>query len=254
MSAESFIWVTGSAGRLGTAVVRALRKAGLPVRGFDLKPTPLATESVVADLSNRDALQSAASGVRTLIHLAAMPDDSEEPDFFSKKLVPTNIVGLYNVLEAARVAGIPRVVLASSGQVNWTQQYHGPLPVGAKDPITPRHWYAATKVFMESVGYSYAQNLGRTTLAIRLGWCPRLGQAPEIASNLTAQDLYLSPGDAGRFFLRTVEANVPQGFHILYAASRPLRAPIFDLKPAQDLLQWTPLEQWPTGAESEMPE
>jgi nucleoside-diphosphate-sugar epimerase len=245
------VLVTGSAGRLGRAAVRGLLDAGCRVRGFDRIPSPAASEWRVGELQDTAALAEVTRGVAAIVHLAATPDDGEAPDFFVRDLVPNNIVGLHHLLEAARLNGVPRLVLASSGQVNWFQQYGGKLPIRAEDPITPRHWYAATKVFMESVGFSYAQTLGRTVIAVRLGWCPRKGQAPEIAANATAQDLYLSPGDAGRFFARAAIAAIPQGFHVLYAASLPLREPIFDLEPAMRLLDWKPLEQWPTGAEDQ---
>ena len=134
--------------------------------------------------------------------------------------------------------------------VVWGQRLSGPWPIGPDVPVTPKYWYAATKVFMESAGFSFAQKYGMTILAVRLGWCPRKGQAPEIANNPTAQDLYLSPGDAGRFFARAALATIPPGFHILYAASRPIRKPIFELEPAMKLLHWEPQDQWPTDAEN----
>ncbi|MBI1841942.1 MAG: NAD(P)-dependent oxidoreductase [Verrucomicrobia bacterium] len=247
------VLVTGSAGRLGSAAVRALKERGHFVRGLDQVPTPAASESWVGSLSERDLLARATESMTALVHLAAAPDDSDEPDFFQRVLVPSNILGVHNILEAARESGIPRVVLASSGQVNWTQQYDGPLPVRAADPTTPRHWYAATKMFLESAGYSLAKNHNRSVIAARLGWCPRRGQAPDIAKSAVAQDLYFSPKDAGRFFERAVSADVPVGFHVLYAASLPLRSSIFELKPAMDLLQWQPEERWPTGAEDDLP-
>ena len=252
-SSLSRVLVTGSAGRLGSAAVCALRERGHFVRGLDQVPTPAASESWVGTLCDRGLLGPATQGMSALIHLAAAPDDSAEPHFFERVLVPSNILGVYNILEAARENGVPRIVLASSGQVNWTQQYNGPLPVRAGDPPTPRHWYAATKMFLESAGYSLATNHRRAVIAVRLGWCPRQGQAPDIAKSATAQDLYLSPRDAGRFFERCVAADVPVGFHMLYAASLPLRSSIFELQPAMDLLQWQPEERWPSGAEEDLP-
>lgn len=244
------VLVTGSAGRLGQAAVRGLLHAGCRVRGFDRVASANVTEEYLGNLSDISLLARATTGVDALVHLAATPDDDEAPGWFVDELVPNNIVGLYHLMEAARTSGVKRLVLASSGQVNWEQQYEGRIPIRAQDPITPRHWYAATKVFMESAGFSFAQKYGMTILAVRLGWCPRKGQAPEIANNPTAQDLYLSPGDAGRFFARAALATIPPGFYILYAASRPIRKPIFELEPAMKLLQWEPQDQWPTDAEN----
>ena len=144
-----------------------------------------------------------AEGVKAVVHLAATPDDD---DFFTK-LLPNNIVGVYHILEAARLAGVRRLVLASSGQVVWHQRFTGPLPIGADVPPTPRGWYAATKVFQEAAGRAYAEAHGMSVIAARLGWCPRTREhAEELAATDWGPDVYLSPGDAGRFFALAAEA------------------------------------------------
>src|SRR5204863_1575079 len=114
---------------------------GHKVRGFDRMPTPGVADAVVADITDADAARRAVAGVRTLIHLAATPDD----DDFLTQLAPNNIVGAYQIMEAARAAGVRRYLLASSGQVVWWQRFRGPLPIGPDVPPTPRGWYAATK-------------------------------------------------------------------------------------------------------------
>lgn len=226
-------------------MVAALSTAGWKVRGFDRVPTPGTADFVVGDLSDFAALLRAASGVSAVIHFAAVPDD----DDFTTQLLPNNLLGVHHLFEAARMGGAQRLVLASTGQVNWWQQHEGPWPVRVDDPISPRHWYAAGKVFMEAAGRGYARTYGMSVLAVRLGWCPRAGQEAEIAASGTAQNLYLSPGDAGRFFLSTVEASLEPGFSLVFASSRPLNREIFDLGPAKQLLNWEPSEQWPQGVE-----
>ena len=57
------VLVTGSAGRIGRAVVRELKSRGHFVRGFDLVATPGADESVVSDLADAAAVRRAAEGV-----------------------------------------------------------------------------------------------------------------------------------------------------------------------------------------------
>jgi nucleoside-diphosphate-sugar epimerase len=239
------ILVTGSAGRLGRAAVSALGKAGWPVRGFDRVPTTGVAESNVGTLLDAAALNQAAAGAGAVIHLAATPDD----DDFETQLLPNNIVGLYNTLEAARLGGAKRLLLASTGQVNWWQQLEGPWPLHGNDPITPRYWYAVTKVAAEAAGMSYARNFGMTVLALRLGWCPRTReQVAEIAALPRGQDCYLSPSDAGRFFVRAMESDLEPGFSILFVSSRPVHRELFDLEPTEKLLGWTPQDRWPAGA------
>src|SRR5207237_8528041 len=109
-------------------------------------------ESVVGELADGDAVRRAAAGAGALVRLAATPDD----DDFLTTLLPNNVVGAYHVLEAARLAGVRRLVLASSGQVVWWQRFTGPLPITADAVPTPRGWYAATKLFQEAAGPAYA--------------------------------------------------------------------------------------------------
>lgn len=246
MAGSPSILVTGSAGRIGQAVVRELKARGHAVRGFDRVPTPQADESLVGDLTDGAAVLRAAQDTATIIHLAATPDDDE----FLTQLLPNNIVGVYHVLEAARLAGSRRVVLASSGQVVWWQRFRGPLPIGTEVPPSPRGWYAVTKVFLEAAGQVYAVSHGLSVLAVRLGWCPRTReQSQELAATTWGPDVYLSPGDAGRFFAGAVESTREIRFAVVYACSRPVRELVYDLGPARELVGYEPRDQWPHGAE-----
>jgi nucleoside-diphosphate-sugar epimerase len=197
----------------------------------------------VGDITDGEAIRRAADGVGTLIHLAATPDDDE----FLTRLLPNNIVGVYHVMEAARLGGVGRLILASSGQVNWWQRMAGELPIRVTDPPSPRYWYAATKMFAEAIGRGYAETHGISVVVVRLGWCPRTQeQVQEIAASQWAQDVYLSPGDAGRFFACAVRAPEIR-FALVYASSKPPHHLHFDLEPAKKLLGYEPQETWPEG-------
>src|SRR6266536_6380190 len=217
MNTSNTVLVVGSAGRIGQAVVAELQRRKLPVRGFDIVRTPGMEAFVVADISQGDGLHRAAAGVGSLIHLAATPDD----DDFLTRLLPNNIIGVYHVMEAARLRGVRRLILASSGQVNWWQRQSGQLPVRVEDPPSPRYWYAAAKMFLESIGRGFAETHGISVIVARLGWCPRTPeQVREIAASQEAQDVYLSPGDAGRFFACAAQAPGEIRFAIVYASSK----------------------------------
>jgi uronate dehydrogenase len=246
MTEQATVLVTGSAGRIGRAVVRELRAQGWRVRGFDRVPSPLADEDATGDLLDVVAVRRAVAGVRAVIHLAATPDD----DDFLTQLVPNNLVGLHHVIESAHAAGVRRLVLASSGQVVWWQRLRGPWPIGPDVQPTPRGWYAATKCFLEAAGRVAAEAYGISTLAVRLGWCPRTPeQVREIAASEWAQDVYLSPDDAGRFFACAVRPKQDVPYAVVYANSKPVHRVMYDLTAARELLGYEPRDTWPQGVD-----
>lgn len=238
------ILVTGSAGRVGRAVVAELLAQGQVVRGFDRSVTPGLADQVIADITDRAAIRHALRQVDTLIHLAATPDDTDDP---VRDLFPANVIGSYEVLEAARLAGVRRLVLASTAQVVWYQRERGPFPIRTSDPTTPRSWYAATKVFLEAAGRALHEAFGLEVLIARLGWCPRTReQVEEIRRTFWAPDVYLSPGDVGRFFAVAVQCSLPESYYVAFVTSRPLTQQILDLNPAR-LLGYEPRDTWPQG-------
>ena len=246
MAESRTVLVTGSAGRIGRAVVRELKARGHTVRGFDRVPTPGVADALAADITDGAAVRRAAQGAFAIVHLAATPDD----DDFLTQLLPNNIVGVYHVMEAAREAGVRRVVLASSGQVVWWQRFTGPIPIGADVQPTPRGWYAATKVFQEAAGRAFAEAYPMTVIAVRLGWCPRnRAHVEELESQEWGPDVYLSPGDAGRFFACAVEAPADLRFAVVYACSRPLVQEYYETRPARELLGYEPRDRWPEGTD-----
>jgi nucleoside-diphosphate-sugar epimerase len=243
------VLITGSAGRIGKAATQEIVRRGHRVRGLDKIPSTAATESLVGDITDAATINSAVAGVDAIIHLAATPDD----DDFMTKLLPNNIVPVHHILEAARLNKVPRVILASSGQVTWESQFNGPFPVRADAPLTPRYWYAVTKVFSEFAGQIYATKHQMDVMAIRLGACPRDRAAVESTGNdPITRDVYLSPGDAGRFFAQAVEAPAGFAFQVVYVCSKFVLREIFDLEPARRLVGFEPRDRWPEGLPSEI--
>jgi nucleoside-diphosphate-sugar epimerase len=229
--------------------VNALVERGHFVRGFDRGPSRGVNEDMLGDITDFAAVKRAAAGVSRVIHLAAVPDD----DDFMTKLLPNNIVGVHHIFEAAQAAGVKRMIMASTGQVNWHQQFTGPFPIRTTDPLQPRYWYAAAKLFAEAAGMIFASAHQMDVAALRLGACPRDRALIDfIGESEHGPDVYLSPGDVGRFMVKAVEAPGGFGFQIVNVFSKPARKHIFDPEPAKKLFGYEPQDRWPEGIPPEI--
>jgi len=240
------ILVTGSAGYVGRPVCRELGRRGHEVRGLDLIATPGLREAVVADIADAAAVREAVRGVDAVVHLAAQPEEAE----FSR-LVGPNVVGLYNVMDAARAQNVARVVLASSVMVVAGRKNRRPVTTAR---AWPRTHYALTKMLAEDMGEMYARCFAMSVVAVRLGWMVR---TPAEADKLRAMDvpnIYCSARDAGRLFAQAAETGElgPGGFAVVYATSRGGER-LYDMKPARRLLGYEAQDRWPEGVSYELP-
>jgi uronate dehydrogenase len=238
------VLVTGSAGAVGRPVCRELARRGHAVRAFDLNTTPGVRDSVRADIVDAKAVRRAIDGVECVIHLAAVPRDM---DF--EKLVGPNVLGLFNVLDAARAAEVHRVVLASTIQVlSKRPEGSGPARV---DEAHPGNHYGLTKLWAEQMGAMYARRFGLSVIAVRIAWMVRNLEEALHMRRIDRPKLYLSAGDVGRFFAQTVEAP-DVSFAVLYAASLG-GEDIFDMEPARRVIGYQAHDRWPSGLEFELP-
>ena len=163
--------------------------------------------------------------------------------------MPNNVIGPYQVLEAARMLGVPRVILASSGQVVDGYERDGlHSGEGRRAAATALPLRLHEGRFSKRSGKFIRGSTVSRCVAVRLGWCPRdAKQVEEIRRDERGQDVYLSPGDAGRFFAAAVEAEKLPPFAVLYATSRFTHKLRYDLSLTRELLGWEPREQWPKG-------
>ena len=241
----SEVLVTGAAGAVGQPVCAELLRRGFTVRAFDRTPSPLGTTILTGDLVDPEAVRRAAAGVQCIVHLAAEPRDQAFPE-----LVAPNVIGLFHVMDAARLEGAARVILASSIQVlSRRPKDAGPASVTER---SPGNHYALTKVWAEEMGAMYARRYGLSVLAVRIAWMVRnLDEALSMQAK-GFFDLYLSRNDVGRFFAQAVSA--PDiSFAVLYAASRGAERR-FDMEPARRLIGYEPVDTWPEGLGFALPE
>ncbi|MDX6698566.1 MAG: UDP-glucose 4-epimerase [Solirubrobacteraceae bacterium] len=164
------VLVTGGAGFIGSHVVDRLRERGHRPRIFDLVPSPYHepsdVESVVGDLLDVEGLRVAMHGCHAVMHLAAMAD----ADAVAQHPGPAesaNVRGTLNVLDAARGAGVRRVLYASTIWVY--SDVEAPL-VDEETPLPPpAHLYTATKLAGELYCHSFAELYGLEYTILRFG-------------------------------------------------------------------------------------
>jgi nucleoside-diphosphate-sugar epimerase len=87
------------------------------------------------DITSYEQFLSSCQGVDVVVHLAATPGAPDDPDSFSKSLLPLNVVGAYNAFAAASAAGCRRIVFASS--VNAVLGYVGNDASGRRPDAGP---------------------------------------------------------------------------------------------------------------------
>src|SRR5262245_21241328 len=136
------ILITGPGGRVGTQIVSLLREQFV-LRLLDTKPLDAQGDDEVlrADIRDFDVLRTACDGVKALVHLAAIADE----DDFHTRLLPMNVAGTYNAFEAAREAGVRKILFASTGQT--VLNYGRGAWVTTETPVRPATVYASTKLF-----------------------------------------------------------------------------------------------------------
>jgi UDP-glucose 4-epimerase len=174
------VLVTGGAGFIGSHVVDKLIERGLEPRIFDLVPSchHADVETVTGDLTSLDDVQAAVAGCDVVIHLAAIADVSHvaaDPAYAEV----VNSRGTFQVLEAARLAGVGRVVY---GSTIWV--YNGQQGLADEDTSVqlPSHLYTATKLAGEMYCRAYAEQYGLECTILRFGipYGPRARAAAEV--------------------------------------------------------------------------
>ncbi len=182
------ILVTGSSGRVGRAVVAALRAQGRTVRGFDLRPSRTGGEEVVGSLEDAQALSDATNGVSAVLHLGAFmswaPADRD-------RMFAVNVEGTRLLLDAAAAAGVRRFVFASSGEV-YPENRPEFLPVTEDHPLRPNSPYGLTKLLGEEL-VQFHQRAGRMETVIL-----RFSHTQDATELLDEESFFSGP----RFFLR----------------------------------------------------
>lgn len=213
------VLLTGAAGRIATAVRPVLRELAEEVVLTDrveLEGLAAGERFVRAELADPAPWEGLAAGCDTVLHLGAVPDEAA-----FDVLAGPNLQGAFHVYEAARRAGVRRLVVASSGRA--TGFYRVGERLDGEATPRPDGLYGATKAFSEALGRMYADKFGLEVVALRIG---TFEERPRSTRDLST---WLSPGDAGRL-VRAALTGPVEGFLAVYGVSANTRG-WWDLPP-----------------------
>jgi uronate dehydrogenase len=244
------VLITGAAGRIGRTLADGLRgraplrllfhrtvpdayadavaqsrETGRPVRaaGDDGSAD---VEVFAADIGDLASMVRACENVADVVHMAADPRVQAPWG----DILNANIVGTYNVFEAAHQAGARKVVFGSSNHATGYYEREG-VYTTPEMPVRPDSYYGVSKVFGEALGRYYADAHDLAAVCLRIGsFQPRPRGERQLAT-------WLSYRDAVQLVWRAIEADVKYG--IFYGISGNTRA-YWDTANARELLGYAP--------------
>lgn len=159
------ILVTGAAGGVGTRLRTLLKGAYPHIRWSDIRrPDDLATgeDFVQADISDYAAMARLAEGMDGIVHLGGYSIEGPWDTILN-----ANIIGCYNMYEAAYRTGVKRVVFASSNHAVGFYPRAKKIPTGVT--VRPDTRYGVSKAFGETLGALYADKHGLRVTCLRIG-------------------------------------------------------------------------------------
>lgn len=259
MAAKRRVLVTGAAGTIGRAVREYLGDR-YDLRLMTHKPADF--PSVVADVADLDAILPAFEGMDAIVHLAASAAVESSWD----DVLHNNLIGTYNVYEAARRQYVPAVVFASSNHAVGMYEIDGapsiyqlddPRQIDHTVPVRPDSLYGVSKVYGEALGRYYVEQHGLRVYCLRIGsvladddpggpavtsgssWLPL---APD-QKRQRLRATWLSQRDCAELIACCLEADsVP--YAIVYGISDNPRK-MWDLSHARELLGYSPHDRAP---------
>jgi nucleoside-diphosphate-sugar epimerase len=239
--------ITGAGGTIGSVLRRelvdsfALRTIDrLPGRGIDL----------AADVRRPERMASVVAGAEAVVELAA----NSSVNTSWRRVLENNLAATVGTLEAARRAGVPRVVVASSNHVTGIFERDEPYAsilagryenldpgaltlIRADSSLRPDSFYAVGKCGAEAAGRYYAEEHGLSVICLRIGTVNRENRPRnprEFATLLTHRDL-------AQLVRRCLEAPLDLRFAVFYGVSGNTWR-IWDIDDAASTIGYEPLD------------
>jgi uronate dehydrogenase len=202
------ILMTGASGGIGTRLRQLLPKVYPDLLLSDIKaPADLRTDEhfLAADLADLGATEAICKGIDGIVHFGGF---SVEGPWDA--ILQANIIGCYNLFEAARRQGVKRVVFASSNHAVGFYPRHTRI----HNDVQPRPdgRYGVSKVFGEALGSLYADKYGLAVTCLRIG---NFGDVPLDHRRLS---IWLLPDDLVQLCRIGLE-HPGIHFEVLYGAS-----------------------------------
>jgi nucleoside-diphosphate-sugar epimerase len=242
------VLVTGMSGLIGGAVRKRLEGA-YQLTALNRSPLP-GVPTVQADIADFDAIRSAFDNQHTVVHLAARARGRDPWEHVRDP----NLIGTYNVFEAARQAGVQRVIYASSGSTisGWEQvqpyralvsgdynKVNRPWPmITHETPTRPAGVYGATKVWGEALAWHFTDSSDLSILSLRIG----LVNAEDRPTDARQFSVWCSQRDISQMVERCIEAPAELKYDIFYAVSRN-KWGYRDISHAQEVVGYEPADE-----------
>jgi len=171
------VLVTGADGFIGSHLTEALVRHGANVRALvfynsfnswgwlDDAPSDVQGqfEVVVGDIRDPHFVRGLVDGCDIVLHLAALisiPFSYVSPAAF----LETNVTGTLNILEAARLCDVQRIVCTSTSEVYGTAQY---VPIDECHPLQAQSPYAASKIAADQMALAFHRAFGTPVIILR---------------------------------------------------------------------------------------
>ena len=207
--------LTGAAGRLGSYLREPLSELCDNLVSTDLVEGIGSTYSgetyIKADLANFDEVNALMDGAEMIVHFGALSDE----DTFDE-ILSSNIIGAYNVWEAAARNHVNRVIYASS--IHAVGMYPKNEHIGINVPHRPDTFYGLAKCFAEDLASLYWDKKQVEAVCLRILSCAKVTSSRALGSWLSYDDLIL-------LVKRAIDAPTT-GFSIIYGVSNNDRTPV----------------------------
>ncbi len=237
MKEKMKVILLGATGRIGPGLIEEYKEKYSKdydlIIGIHKKKIDYGLETREINLSDVNKLKEAFKGVDVVVNFAA---NAKEQSEFSELIEP-NIIGAYNVFEAAKEAKCKRVIFASS--VHAVKGYPAGYAVKSDDVAKPLNFYGATKAFGEALCSVFSSKHGLSCIAIRVGAYVSNDLIKKVCFERETYDHVITQRDMAQLIHRCIIAPENVKFGILSGISNN-KSKSMDLEYTKKLVGYSP--------------